>query len=965
MTAAPLGVLVRHIHRLAADGAPRPATDRQLLEEFAAHRDEAAFAELVARHGPMVLRVCRRLLRQEQDAEDAFQATFLVLARNGGSIRTREALAGWLYGVAYRIATKAKRSAARRRDHEGRAGASAPRATPDPSWNDVQDALDREVERLPGPFRAAFALCVLEGKTVPEAAAALGCKMGTVSSRLTRARRLLRERLARRGIALSALLAALAVAEGPARAALPAALAKAAVRYGLMAAARETAAGTIPPHLVALADGATGALIAGKLRVATAVLLAVGVVAAAGALARQGLVAREEPGGQKSPAAGKATEPAGAKEAQGEKGDGVEVSGRVVDPDGRPVTGARLVFLYASAEKVPEKVWATSAADGRFHFPVGKALEDADWPGDPWDNTYVVAAAKGHGFAWARVRPGAAADLTLRLVTDDVPLEGRVLDLQGKPVAGATVRIDQGVSVPKKGDLTGWLKALKADKQNPDDAEATDLIDLRSPAFAALFPPVRTWADGRFRINRIGRERVASLRVEGPTIATQLVNAMTRSVETIRLTPPNEPGVTYHGASFDVLAVPTRPVVGVVRDKDSGKPLAGVAVRSHRIAGTLDLNGLSRTTTDKEGRYRLTGLPKGPGNAVIAEAYGHVPQADDLPYLPSIRDVAETPGLEPVTVDLPLKRGIWVRGRVVDKATNKPVQAGFDYFCFADNPLASELPLLGGIPGGWTRKDGTFRTVAVPGRGLIAVRANEDRYRMGVGADRIKARVDDGPLLATVPYQLYPGNAHTIVEVSPKPGDEEVTCDVVLDPGHTIKGTVVDPDGNPLAGTRTAGLIPMGYWVGVPLKGADFTITGLGPDEVRLLQVVHEEKKLAGWLVVRGNEEGPVRVKLEPWGTLTGRLVTADGEPVTNVVVHSSSHVARDGTATGSFALGARVGTDGRFSLEGLAPGLKYNLGVLKDPNIGLPISGKAPRDLTLRPGETRDLGDIQVKPLK
>src|SRR5689334_15885502 len=140
MATAQLDTLMRHIKGLAAG---RQRTDRQLLDDFASRGDERAFAGLVGRHGPMVLRVCRRVLRQEQDAEDAFQATFLVLARNGGSIRRREALAGWLYGVAYRIAMRAKRSAARRRDHEGRAGASAPRATADPSWNDVQDALDR------------------------------------------------------------------------------------------------------------------------------------------------------------------------------------------------------------------------------------------------------------------------------------------------------------------------------------------------------------------------------------------------------------------------------------------------------------------------------------------------------------------------------------------------------------------------------------------------------------------------------------------------------------------------------------------------------------------------------------------------------------------------------------------------------------------------------------------------------
>src|SRR5262249_29961642 len=179
-----------------------------------------------------------------------------------------------------------------------------------------------------------------------------------------------------------------------------------------------------------------------------------------------------------------------------------------------------------------------------------------------WDHTFVVAVAEGYGFAWARVRPDKPGELTLRLVRDDLPIQGRVIDLQGKPVAGATVRIEPELFVPARGDLAAWLAALEANK--PD----ADLIGLHSPAFATLFPPVQTGADGRFRIKGIGRERVVCLRVEGPTIATRQVRAMTRPPATTRSAPP--------GAPFTLLAVPTRPVVGLVRDKDTGKPLAGV-----------------------------------------------------------------------------------------------------------------------------------------------------------------------------------------------------------------------------------------------------------------------------------------------------------------------------------------------------------------------------------------------------
>src|SRR5947209_1997920 len=239
MATGQLGPLLRHIHKLAASRCPPASTDRQLLDDFAARRNEVAFAALVSRHGPMVLRVCRRVLNHEQDAEDAFQATFLVLAGNAGTIRKRDTIGDWLHGVAYRTAMKAKRSAARRRNHEARLRTAAPQAKPSPTWDDVQAVLDEEIQHLPSCFRKAFVLCVLEGKSGPEAAAELGCREGTVKSRVNRARQALRRQLARRGIHLAALLAALSLAEKTGPAALPATLASATVRSGLLVAAGE------------------------------------------------------------------------------------------------------------------------------------------------------------------------------------------------------------------------------------------------------------------------------------------------------------------------------------------------------------------------------------------------------------------------------------------------------------------------------------------------------------------------------------------------------------------------------------------------------------------------------------------------------------------------------------------------------------------------------------------------------
>src|SRR5690242_16411189 len=194
--------LLRHIRTVAAPAAG--LSDRELVERFAAGRDEAAFAALLLRHGPMVLCVCRRVLADWHDAEDAFQATFLVLARKAGSLRAGGSVAGWLHGVAYRLALKARVSAARRREREGRAAARPPG---DPlaevSVREAQAILDDELARLPEKFRAPLVLCCLEGLARDEAAARLGWPAGLLKSRLEQARERLRGRLARRGLALS------------------------------------------------------------------------------------------------------------------------------------------------------------------------------------------------------------------------------------------------------------------------------------------------------------------------------------------------------------------------------------------------------------------------------------------------------------------------------------------------------------------------------------------------------------------------------------------------------------------------------------------------------------------------------------------------------------------------------------------------------------------------------------------
>jgi RNA polymerase sigma factor (sigma-70 family) len=272
--------VLRHIRRAALLSAGEGMSDAQLLEAFLARHDDGAFAALLRRHGPMVLAVCRRVLRNAHDAEDAFQATFLVLARKAGSVRSRQVLASWLYGVAYRTSTKARAMNAKRRTKEREARATAPpAAAADGALEELLERLDAELHRLPEKYRVPVVLCELEGRSRREAALQLGLAEGTLSWRLAQARKMLARKLSRPGVALSAGAVAVALSQGAAPARPSASLLSATARAGALVA-REgvVTAGVVPAKVVALTEGVVRAMFLTKLKVAGwAVALAVAV----------------------------------------------------------------------------------------------------------------------------------------------------------------------------------------------------------------------------------------------------------------------------------------------------------------------------------------------------------------------------------------------------------------------------------------------------------------------------------------------------------------------------------------------------------------------------------------------------------------------------------------------------------------------------------------------------------------
>ena len=271
--------LMRFLRGLAAHGGG-DAADGQLLHRFATRHDEAAFAALVGRHGPVVWGVCRRVLRDPNDAEDAFQATFLVLARKAASVARPDLLGNWLYGVACRTAREARARAARRRAKERQAAAvAAADPAADVDWADLRPVLDEEIGALPAKYRVPFVLCYLEGRTNEEAARLLGCPKGTVLSRLAWARERLRHRLTRRGLALGAGLLATRLAHNAAPAAVPAPLVCSTVEAATSVAAGKAVAGAVPARVAALTEGVLRAMFMTRLRIATAIVLAAALTA--------------------------------------------------------------------------------------------------------------------------------------------------------------------------------------------------------------------------------------------------------------------------------------------------------------------------------------------------------------------------------------------------------------------------------------------------------------------------------------------------------------------------------------------------------------------------------------------------------------------------------------------------------------------------------------------------------------
>jgi len=291
-----LGSVLHYIRRWAAGPGGAGPSDGQLLDRFVSQRDEEAFGVLLERHGRLVFNVCRRILHDTHSAEDAFQATFLVLAQKANSIRRLESVASWLYGVAYRISVRARARTQKRTEQERQAVGMEP-ASPEreAAWRELRPLLDAELDQLPEKYRAPLVLCYFEGLSNEEAAEHLHWPSGTVKGRLARARDLLRERLARRGLTLSAAALMGLLGEQAMAAPLPATLIDGTLKAtALVVAGNALTAGAVSAEVIALSQGALHSMMVTKLKMAALLAAVVALTVGAGVSVYQAWASQPE-----------------------------------------------------------------------------------------------------------------------------------------------------------------------------------------------------------------------------------------------------------------------------------------------------------------------------------------------------------------------------------------------------------------------------------------------------------------------------------------------------------------------------------------------------------------------------------------------------------------------------------------------------------------------------------------------
>jgi RNA polymerase sigma factor (sigma-70 family) len=581
-TRPPTARLIPTLRRAVLASPAAGPTDGQLLAEFVRVADPDAFAALVRRHGPMVLGVCRRLAGNPHDADDAFQAVFVVLARRAASVRPREQVGNWLYGVAYRTALKARAIQARRRTREAQVDPMPHPPTPPPDvWSDLRPVIDAELARLPDRLRLPIVLCDLEGRAQREVAKQLGLPPATLANRLASARRVVAKRLTERGITLSGGALAAVVSANAANAAVPPTLATAAVRAAGLVAAGGALTGAVPAQVVQLSEGVIRMMLLTKLKAATVAVL----VAVAGGLGALPVLA---------------TDPAGRP-----------ASGARVDPT-KPGLGPHLTdeeFL----QRVCENLRGTRPSDVEVRYFVAdtdaaKRKKVVRWLTEPGnvdlearlriDFTNLVAESREHtltaGKGYIELPVAGQPGWQVNRLAQVEPQTGHEREALG--LAANFVEID----APRQG---GWLGLVFADE--PHDSKRYHVIITGGGAGEQVF---RFPATDSVTV----LDALANINYKPPVRSKQRVWVARRSPDPGRpeqVLPVDYAGITQHGVTLTNYQIMPGDRVYVSADPQPANPNGvewsveqpGVELSYLLLAADSDEQFLSRVCQDVRG----------------------------------------------------------------------------------------------------------------------------------------------------------------------------------------------------------------------------------------------------------------------------------------------------------------------------------------------------------------------------
>ena len=483
-----------------------------------------------------------------------------------------------------------------------------------------------------------------------------------------------------------------------------------------------------------------------------------------------------------------------------------------------------------------------------------------------------------------------------------------------------------------------------------------------------------------FQVSGLGDKRIVYLGIrarESPMLLRGLSCVRLRSVgpEQVRSGVRGDDGAENTRTTARIVrpflrfrGTPARIVEGVVREAGSGKPVPGV-----RIHGSAGYGFESEAISDQEGRYRLEGLPKVKHYHLL-----HAMPPWDSPWLPASQNKEADEGMQPVRLDFTLSRGVFLTGRAIDRASEKGVKSSITFVPLPDNKYAGKLGYEL-YHGGWdTDADGRFRIKVIPGTGVLEAHASGaiNRYKLAQFDVEDRKHVT---LTANGDFIAYGGqsgflslfNAAKRLDLPADAG--AVEQDIYLEPGATAKVRIEDPQGKPLVGALVSGIDALPgqhYRSHYVAPESECTILALDPSQPRQVIFYHAQRRLAGSLLVRGDEKQPLTVRLSPTGTVIGRVLDAEGEPLRDIEIEvwanspsASASLRYLYLSVNQSRLAVRTDSVGRFRLDGVVSDEKFSVSIRRRGAYLANDLGN--KQLQVKAGETLDLGDIHIKPME